>query len=501
MMLDAAVKANLTIISANADDAPPGAVIVSQTHAAGLGPIPIEIAGKQQSMGHAIAHPRPATACKSPALRGEIRIPGDKSISHRSLMLGGLAEGETRITGLLEGEDVIATGKAMEAMGAAIRKDGASWVIHGVGNGCLLMPEAPLDFGNAGTGCRLTMGLVGPYDFETIFVGDASLSGRPMGRVLDPLRQMGVQVAAAAGDRLPVTLRGSRTPAPISYRVPVASAQVKSAVLLAGLNTPGITTVIQPVMTRDHTENMLISFGAALEVDTGADGARTIRLEGRGRLSGQSIDVPVDPSSAAFPLVAALIVPESDITIRNVLMNPTRTGLITTLLEMGGAIDILDPRQAGGENVADLRVRASELKGVTVPAERAPSMIDEYPALAIAATFAEGETVMEGVGELRVKESDRLDAVARGLTINGVDCSEGEDWLSVRGRPGGKGLGAAAKDRVVATRLDHRIAMSFLVMGLASEHPVTIDDSSFIATSFPGFIDMMAGLGAEIGPA
>ena len=501
MMLDAAVKAILTIISANADDAPPGGVIVTQAHAPGLRPIPIKIAGKQQSMGHATAHPRPATACKSLALTGEIRIPGDKSISHRSLMLGGLAEGETRITGLLEGEDVINTGKAMQAMGAAIRKDGATWVIRGVGNGCLLAPEAPLDFGNAGTGCRLTMGLVGPYDFETTFTGDASLSGRPMGRVLDPLRQMGVQVASACGDRLPVTLRGPRAPAPISYRVPVASAQVKSAVLMAGLNTPGVTTVIEPVMTRDHTENMLRCFGAALEVDTDAGGVRTIRIEGRGRLVGQSIDVPGDPSSAAFPLVAALIVPGSDITIRNVLMNPTRTGLITTLREMGGAIDILDPRRTGGEDVADLRVRASELTAITVPAERAASMIDEYPALAIAASFARGETVMPGLAELRVKESDRLAAVARGLEINGVDCSEGEDWLSVRGRPGGKGLGAASKERVVATRLDHRIAMSFLVMGLASEHPVTIDDSSFISTSFPGFIDMMADLGAEIGPA
>ncbi|WP_417432971.1 3-phosphoshikimate 1-carboxyvinyltransferase [Hoeflea sp.] len=449
-------------------------------------------------MGHATALLRPAKATKSPALKGDIRVPGDKSISHRALMLGGLAAGETRITGLLEGEDVINTGRAMQAMGAAIRKNGDTWIVNGVGNGCLLAPEAALDFGNAGTGCRLTMGLVGPYDFDTTFTGDASLSGRPMGRVLEPLRLMGVQVRAEAGDRLPVTLRGPRAPAPISYRVPMASAQVKSAVLLAGLNTPGITTVIEPVPTRDHTEKMLRGFGAALDVETGADGERIIRLEGRGQLGGQIIDVPGDPSSAGFPMVAALIVPGSDILIRNVAMNPTRTGLILTLQEMGADIEILDPRLAGGEDVADLRVRASELKGVTVPAERAPLMIDEYPVLAIAASFASGETLMQGLEELRVKESDRLAAVARGLEINGVDCTEGKDWLSVRGRPDGKGLGATCKDAVVATWLDHRIAMSFLVMGLASETPVQVDDCSIIATSFPDFMAMMAGLGAEI---
>ncbi|KGF70333.1 3-phosphoshikimate 1-carboxyvinyltransferase [Hoeflea sp. BAL378] len=449
-------------------------------------------------MGHATAPLRPATAARSGALKGDVRIPGDKSISHRALMLGGLAEGVTRITGLLEGEDVIATAKAMQALGARIRKLGDTYIVHGVGNGCLLAPEAPLDFGNAGTGCRLTMGLVAAYDFTTRFVGDASLSGRPMGRVLEPLRQMGVQVTAEASDRLPLSLRGPRAPAPLSYRVPMASAQVKSAVLLAGLNTPGVTTVIEPVMTRDHTETMLSGFGAALEVETDADGARTIRLEGRGVLKGQVIDVPGDPSSTAFPLVAALIVPGSDITIRNVLMNPGRTGLILTLQEMGAEIEILDPRRSGGEQVADLRVRASALQGVTVPAERAPSMIDEYPALAIAASFARGETVMRGLAELRVKESDRLAAMARGLAINGVDCSEGGDWLSVRGRPGGKGLGARSAETVVATWLDHRIAMSFLVLGLASEHPVHVDDCAMIATSFPGFIGLMTGLGAEI---
>ncbi|TAY69169.1 3-phosphoshikimate 1-carboxyvinyltransferase [Rhizobium leguminosarum] len=441
--------------------------------------------------------PKPATARKSAGLAGSVRIPGDKSISHRSFMFGGLASGQTRITGLLEGEDVINTGRAMQAMGARIRKEGAQWVIEGTGNGALLAPDAPLDFGNAGTGVRLTMGLVGTYDFHSTFTGDASLSKRPMGRVLNPLREMGVQISASEGDRLPVTLKGPGTPSPIRYRVPMASAQVKSAVLLAGLNTPGVTTVIEPVMTRDHTEKMLQGFGAALSVETDSEGVRTIRLEGRGRLTGQVIDIPGDPSSTAFPLVAALLVPGSDITIVNVLMNPTRTGLILTLQEMGADIEVLNPRLAGGEDVADLRVRHSELKGVTVPEERAPSMIDEYPILAVAACFAEGATIMKGLEELRVKESDRLSAVADGLKINGVDCDEGEDFLIVRGRPDGKGLGNAAGGRV-STHLDHRIAMSFLVMGLASQHPVTIDDAAMIATSFPEFMQLMTGLGAKI---
>ncbi|NKL02125.1 3-phosphoshikimate 1-carboxyvinyltransferase [Rhizobium leguminosarum bv. viciae] len=440
---------------------------------------------------------RPATARKSASLSGSVRIPGDKSISHRSFMFGGLASGETRITGLLEGEDVINTGRAMQAMGARIRKDGAQWVIDGTGNGALLAPDAPLDFGNAGTGVRLTMGLVGTYDFRSTFIGDASLSKRPMVRVLAPLREMGVQVSASEGDRIPVTLRGPGTPSPIRYRVPMASAQVKSAVLLAGLNTPGVTTVIEPVMTRDHTEKMLQGFGAALSVETDGDGVRTIRLEGRGKLKGQVIDIPGDPSSTAFPLVAALLVPGSDITIVNVLMNPTRTGLILTLQEMGADIEVVNARLAGGEDVADLRVRHSELKGVTVPEERAPSMIDEYPILAVAACFAEGATVMKGLEELRVKESDRLSAVADGLKLNGADCDEGEDFLIVRGRPDGKGLGNAAGGKV-RTHLDHRIAMSFLVLGLASEHAVTIDDAAMIATSFPEFMQLMTGLGAKI---
>ena len=440
---------------------------------------------------------KPATSRRSRDLKGDIRIPGDKSISHRSFMFGGLASGETRISGLLEGEDILATGKAMQAMGAQIRKEGDIWIINGTGNGCLLESETPLDFGNAGTGVRLTMGLVGTYDMKTSFLGDASLTSRPMARVLNPLREMGVQVEAAEGDRLPLTLRGPRTANPIRYRVPMASAQVKSAVLLAGLNTPGVTTVIEPVMTRDHTEKMLQGFGADLSVETDKDGVRHIHITGQGKLTGQIIDVPGDPSSTAFPLVAALITEGSDIIIRNVLMNPTRTGLITTLQEMGAQIDILDPRLAGGEDVADLRVRSSKLTGITVPVERAPSMIDEYPVLAIAAAFAEGETIMDGLDELRVKESDRLAAVARGLEANGVDCTEGEMSLSVRGNPSGKGFGGGT----VATHLDHRIAMSFLVLGLASQKPVTVDDATMIATSFPEFMGLMRGLGADISMA
>lgn len=440
------------------------------------------------------AAPQPATARRSRSLAGTVKIPGDKSISHRSLMFGGLASGETRITGLLEGEDVLRTGEAMKAFGAKIERNGDEWIVQGVGNGCLLEPDASLDFGNAGTGSRLTMGLAGVYDMPTTFIGDASLSKRPMGRVLDPLRLMGVQVKSAAGDRMPLTLHGPKTPAPIVYRVPMASAQVKSAVLLAGLNAPGVTTVIEPVMTRDHTEKMLRGFGAALTVETDADGVRTIRIEGRGRLTGQTIAVPGDPSSAAFPLVAALIVPGSDVTIENVLLNPTRTGLIATLQEMGGQIDIMRRRNAGGEDVADLRVRGSELKGVAVLAARAPSMIDEYPVLAVAASFAEGETLMQGLDELRVKESDRLAAVANGLKANNVDCEEGHDWLAVRGAPEGRGLGGGT----VATHLDHRIAMAFLVMGLAAERAVTVDDRAMIATSFPEFMGLMTGLGAEI---
>ncbi|MET0169674.1 MAG: 3-phosphoshikimate 1-carboxyvinyltransferase [Aliihoeflea sp.] len=443
----------------------------------------------------AATEPSPATAHAAKALKGSVRVPGDKSISHRSLMFGGLAAGETRVTGLLEGEDVLRTGEAMKAMGAVITKTGDEWIVQGTGNGALLQAAEPLDFGNAGTGARLTMGLVGTYDMETTFIGDASLSKRPMKRILDPLREFGTQiVSAAAGERMPLTLRGPKRCAPITYRVPMPSAQVKSAVLLAGLNVPGVTTVIEPVMTRDHTEKMLAGFGADIEVETDREGVRHIRLAGESKLTGRIIAVPGDPSSAAFPLVAALIVPGSDIVIENVLMNPTRTGLIETLLEMGASIELMNRRDAGGEDVADLRVRHSELKGATVPPERAPFMIDEYPVLAVAAAFAEGETMMNGLDELRVKESDRLTATADGLKANGVTCVEGADFLRVTGTPGGKGVGGGT----VATHLDHRIAMAFLVMGFAAEKPVTVDDRSMIATSFPEFLNIMASLGAEI---
>jgi len=438
--------------------------------------------------------PQPATARRSQALKGSVRVPGDKSISHRALLLGGLAAGTTRISGLLEGDDVLRTAAAMRAFGASVEAGNGEWVLRGVGNGCLLDPREPLDFGNSGTGARLVMGLAGVYDMPTAFKGDASLSKRPMGRVLDPLRLMGVQVEATPGDRLPLTLRGPKTAAPITYRVPVPSAQVKSGVLLAGLNAPGVTTVIEAVPTRDHTEKMLRAFGASLEVETDAAGLRHIRIGGQGRLIGQAIAVPGDPSSAAFVVVSALLVPGSDVLVENVMMNPTRTGLIDTLREMGASIEVLNGRVAGGEDVADLRVRSSELRGVTVPPERAPSMIDEYPVLAVAAAFAEGETLMQGLEELRIKESDRLAAVAAGLKANGADCEEGKDWLLVRGSPEGRGLGGGT----VETSLDHRIAMSFLVMGLAAEQAVTVDDTGMIATSFPQFVDLMRGLGAEI---
>jgi 3-phosphoshikimate 1-carboxyvinyltransferase len=436
------------------------------------------------------------TATRSGGLKGVAPVPGDKSISHRSVLFGGIASGATRIEGLLEGEDVINSIKAAQALGARARKEGATWIVEGTGNGALLEPAGPIDFGNSGTGCRLFMGLVGTYDFPVTFIGDPSLSKRPMGRVLDPLRLMGCQVLdQQPGGRLPVTIRGAREANPVTYTVPVPSAQVKSAVLLAGLNAPGVTTVVEPVMTRDHTEKMLRGFGADLEVETAADGVRHIRIAGQGALRGQDITVPGDPSSAAFPLVAALIVPGSDVTITNVLMNPTRTGLILTLQEMGGNIEVLNARSAGGEDVADLRVRHSRLIGVSVPPGRAPSMIDEYPVLAVAASFAEGDTLMQGLDELRVKESDRLAAVARGLEANNVACEEGHDWLKVTGSPEGKGLGGGT----VATHLDHRIAMSFLVMGLASARPVTVDDASPIATSFPQFEGLMRALGAQLG--
>ena len=436
--------------------------------------------------------PSPLSSSRGDPLKGTIRVPGDKSISHRSLMFGALAVGQSTVKGLLESEDVLATADAMRAVGAKIEKhvDG-SYSVDGIGLGNLLEPEHVIDFGNAGTGVRLTMGIFGSHNIAATFVGDASLSGRPMGRVLNPLREMGTSVIARDGDRLPASIKGADQTLPITYRVPMPSAQVKSAVLLAGLNAPGITTVIEPIATRDHTEKMLKGFGADISVSVSEAGERVIKLTGQPELKPQNIDVPGDPSSAGFPIVAALIVPGSDILIENVLLNEHRTGLITTLIEMGGDIEILNRRSTGGEEVADLRVKSSQLKGITVPAERAPSMIDEYPVLAVAAAFAQGDTFMPGLEELRVKESDRLDAVARGLETNGVPCVETEDTLTVTG--GANSIGGGT----VTTHLDHRIAMSFLVLGFAAHKPVTIDDGAVIATSFPDFTGLFEGLGAK----
>jgi len=443
-------------------------------------------------MSHASA-PTPLTANAAGPLRGTVTVPGDKSISHRALMFGALAVGRTTATGLLESEDVLATADAMRAVGAVIEKtDNGTYTIDGIGLGSLLEPESVIDFGNAGTGVRLTMGIFGTHDIAATFVGDASLSKRPMGRVLDPLRDMGTNVVARSGDRLPASIRGAKNPLPLTYRVPVASAQVKSAVLLAGLNAPGTTTVIEPIATRDHTEKMLKGFGADISVKLNDDGERVITLQGQPELKPQAIEVPADPSSAAFAIVAALIVPGSDVTIEKVLLNEHRIGLITTLIEMGGDIEIVNRRETGGEEIGDVRVKASQLKGITVPAKRAPSMIDEYPVLAIAASFAEGDTHMPGLDELRVKESDRLAAVARGLEANNVPCVEGEDCLTVTG--GAANIGGGT----VVTHLDHRIAMAFLVLGMASHSPVTVDDGAVIATSFPTFTSLFRGLGAKI---
>ena len=436
--------------------------------------------------------PEPLTSSPVQNLSGTISVPGDKSISHRSLLLGAVADGQTRISGLLEADDVMATAGAMQALGAKVEKQGSQWLVDGMGNGALLEPPQPLDFGNAGTGSRLAMGLVAGYDFPVTFVGDASLSSRPMGRVLNPLRETGLQVESAEGDRLPLTVHGAPLPVPITYRVPVASAQVKSAVLLAGLNIAGTTTVIEPVMTRDHTEKMLAGFGANITVTTDQDRTRHISVEGQTKLTAQDVTVPGDPSSSSFAIVAGLIVPGSDLTIKNVLLNPTRTGLFDTLLEMGADLEISNRRQSGGEDIGDIRVRHSKLTGVDVPADRAPSMIDEYPVLAVAASFADGETVMRGLEELRVKECDRLAVTAQGLLANGVDCTEGEDTLRVRGSA--RALGGAT----VETQLDHRIAMSFLVMGMAAEKPVSVDDTVMINTSFREFVPLMKSLGASL---
>lgn len=429
-------------------------------------------------------------ARKSSALNGTVSVPGDKSISHRALMLGGISTGVTRITGLLEGEDVLATARAVEALGAGVKRAGSVWEVRGRGVGGLEAPAGPLDFGNSGTGARLMMGIVAGHPFDTSFAGDASLCSRPMGRVLAPLCQMGASVKDGR-EKLPLTLQGTGDLVPMIYTLPVASAQVKSAVLLAGLHASGETSVIEHEATRDHTERMLAHFGADVRIEDGSEG-RTITVRGDAELAGCDVAVPGDPSSAAFLAAAAAIVPGSDITIRHVLVNPTRAGFYETLREMGADMAFENARDESGEPVADLRVRHSPLAGVTVPAARAPSMIDEYPILSVVASFAQGETRMQGLAELRVKESDRLASTAAGLAACGVDHEIDGDCLIVRG------TGAAPGGARVTTHMDHRIAMAFLVMGLAADEPVAIDDASMIATSFTGFAELMTGLGAVV---
>jgi 3-phosphoshikimate 1-carboxyvinyltransferase len=435
----------------------------------------------------------PLEARASGPLTGKVRVPGDKSISHRALILGALAVGQSRISGLLEGEDVLNTAKAMQALGAKVERTGDfAWAVHGVGVAGFAQPQAPLDFGNSGTGCRLVMGAVAGCPMTAVFDGDASLRGRPMRRVLDPLELMGARVGASGqGGRLPLTLVGARNPLPILYRTPVASAQIKSAVLLAGLAAPGVTTVIETEASRDHTELMLKHFGADIIATREGSHGRKIALTGQPELHGADVVVPADPSSAAFPIVAALIVEGSDLLLSDVMTNPLRTGLFTTLREMGALIEETETRGDAGEPMAQLRVRASKLRGVEVPPERAPSMIDEYLVLAVAASFAEGTTIMRGLKELRVKESDRLEATAAMLRVNGVRVEVSGDDLIVEGR------GYVPGEGLVATHMDHRIAMSALVMGLAADKPVKVDDTAFIATSFPDFIPMMRSLGAE----
>lgn len=444
-------------------------------------------------MTHSAA-PRPLQSRRGAALNGTARVPGDKSISHRALILGALAVGRTRISGLLEGEDVLNTATAMRALGATVtRLEDGAWAVDGVGVGGLAAPAEPLDFGNSGTGCRLVMGAVAGCPITATFDGDASLRKRPMRRILEPLELMGARaLQMAEGGRLPLTLQGAREPLPITYQSPVASAQIKSAVLLAGLAAPGITTVIEPEASRDHTERMLRQFGAEVVSTPSGTHGRRIALTGQPELAGAPVVVPADPSSAAFPLVAALIVPGSEVLLTEVMTNPLRTGLFATLREMGAVIEETPRGGDAGEPMADLRVRATGLRGVTVPPERAPAMIDEYLVLAVAAAFAEGRTVMRGLHELRVKESDRLAATADMLRLNGVAVEIEGDDLIVEGR------GAVAGGGVVKTHMDHRIAMSALVMGLAAQKPVGIDDSSFIATSFPDFVPMMQRLGADL---
>jgi 3-phosphoshikimate 1-carboxyvinyltransferase len=439
-------------------------------------------------------HKTPLEARISGPLTGKVRVPGDKSISHRALILGAMAVGESRISGLLEGEDVLNTAKAMRALGAKVERTGDfAWSVRGVGVTGFAQPDAPLDFGNSGTGCRLVMGAVAGCPITAVFDGDASLRSRPMRRVLDPLEMMGARVGASGqGGRLPLTLAGARDPLPIAYRTPVASAQIKSAVLLAGLAAPGVTTVIESEASRDHTELMLRHFGADIVSTREGTHGRKIALTGQPELHGAEVVVPADPSSAAFPIVAALIVEGSDLILSDVMTNPLRTGLFATLREMGGSIEESDVRADAVEPMALVRVRASKLRGVEVPPERAPAMIDEYLVLAVAASFAEGTTIMRGLKELRVKESDRLEATAAMLRVNGVKVEISGDDLIVEGKghvPGG-GL--------VATHMDHRIAMAALVMGLASDKPVRVDDTAFIATSFPDFIPTMRAIGAEL---
>ncbi len=430
-------------------------------------------------------------------LSGRCRVPGDKSISHRALILGGLAVGRTRIAGLLEGEDVLCTAGAMRALGAAVSRDpDGAWAIDGVGLGGLQEPERLLDLGNSGTGARLLMGVVAGHDLTAFFTGDASLCRRPMARVTEPLQRMGAKIVARENGRMPLAITGAAEPLPLTYATPVASAQVKSAILLAGLSAPGETTVIEPLASRDHTENLMRHFGATVASQPTNEGGRRVTVTGQPELKAADLAIPGDPSSAAFAAVAALLLPRSDIAIEAVGINPLRAGLFDTLIEMGADIAFDNRRIEGGEAVADLAIRASSLKGVTVPAERAPSMIDEYPILAVAAAFATGRTVMHGLAELRVKESDRLAAIAQGLTDCGVVAEIDGDTLVVTGN-GDRPVGGAA----VAAALDHRIAMAFLVLGMAARRPVRIDDGATIATSFPGFVALINGLGGAIAPA
>jgi 3-phosphoshikimate 1-carboxyvinyltransferase len=438
-------------------------------------------------------NPTPLTARRNGPLKGHARVPGDKSISIRALIIGALTVGETRIDGLLEGEDVLNTAQALRMLGGSLeQRGGGAWRVRGVGVGGFAEPRATLDFGNSGTGCRLMLGAVGGCPITATFDGDASLRKRPMRRILDPLERIGARTLNSAKGLLPLTLAGARDPIPIVFEAPVPSAQLKSAALLAGLAAPGETTVIEREATRDHTEKLLTHFGAQVRVQPEGQGSRRITLTGQPELVPAPIVVPADPSSAAFPLVAALITPGSEIVLDGVMMNSLRTGLLTTLGEMGAWLEYLETRKEGGEEVADLLVRTSALRGVEVPPERAPSMIDEYPVLAVAASFAEGTTVMRGLKELRVKESDRLAATAALLRANGVTADIDGDDLIVQGK------GRAPGGGLVTTHMDHRIAMSALVMGLASERPVKIDDGSFIATSFPGFVELMRSLGAEL---